>query len=92
MNDTSDQQLFDLSPSAKLVFVVLSQQGPLTQKRIATETRLSQRTVRYAIRQLEEINVISSQINFKDARQTLYSTDSDDPQQNSGRGENPCQC
>ncbi|WP_420825975.1 MarR family transcriptional regulator [Halococcus salsus] len=56
MSDTPDQQLLDLPPSAKLVFVVLGQKGPLTQKQIANEPRLSQRTVHYAIQQFEEID------------------------------------
>lgn len=72
MSRMTDQKLADLPPSAKLVFVVLEHEGTLTQKRLVEETRLSARTVRYALNQLTEINAISEQISFMDARQTLY--------------------
>ena len=74
MSDTGEHQLADLPPSAKLVFVVLDHEGTLTQKQLVEETRLSARTVRYALNRLTEINAISEQMNLKDARQTLYTT------------------
>lgn len=66
------QQLLDLPPSAKLVFTVLDEEGPLTQQQIAEKTRLSSRTARYALTQLEEISAIEEQISFADARQKIY--------------------
>lgn len=72
MDDPDEHTLADLPPSAKLVFVVLEHEGPLTQKRLVEETRLSSRTVRYALGRLNEINAVSEQISFIDARQTLY--------------------
>ena len=74
MSETPDQQLADLPPSAKLVFVVLEHEGTLTQQRLVEETRLSARTVRYALARLKDINAVSGQINLKDARQTQYTT------------------
>jgi DNA-binding MarR family transcriptional regulator len=74
MNETDEQTLGDLPPSAKLVLVVLEHEGTLTQKQLVEKTRLSGRTVRYALNQLTEINAISEQISFMDARQTLYTT------------------
>jgi DNA-binding MarR family transcriptional regulator len=72
MNDMRKQKLADLPPSAKLVFTVLAHEGQLTQKRIIEETRLSARTVRYALDRLTGIDAITEEINFADARQTLY--------------------
>jgi transcription initiation factor IIE alpha subunit len=74
MSDISKQKLTALPPSAKLVFTVLGHEGQLTQKRLAEETRLSARTVRYALNHLTEIDAISEQVSFMDARQSLYST------------------
>jgi DNA-binding MarR family transcriptional regulator len=74
MDETGEQKLMDLPPSAKLVFWVIDREGPVTQKRIAEETLLPKRTVRYALGRLTEINVITEERNLTDARQTLYST------------------
>ena len=74
-----DQRLLDLPPSAKLVFAVLGEEGPLTQKQIAKKSRLAQRTVRYAVRRLEEIDAITEEMNFMDARQMIYTTTRDHP-------------
>jgi DNA-binding MarR family transcriptional regulator len=63
----------DLSPSAKLVFKALENEGGLTQKQLANETFLVRRTVRSAIRQLEQAGMITSRVNFEDARQDIYS-------------------
>jgi DNA-binding MarR family transcriptional regulator len=72
MSKVDEQTLGDLLPSAKLVLVVLDHEEPLTQKQIVEETWLSARTVRSALGRLKELNAISEQINFMDARQTLY--------------------
>lgn len=68
----------DLPPSAKLVHIVLVEKGPLTQQRIAEESYLSSRTVRYAVKRLEEINVIDEEISLRDARQRVYYITTDD--------------
>lgn len=62
----------DLPPSAKLVAKVLEHESPLTQAGIAEESRLSQRTVREAVGQLDEVGAISDAVNPRDARQRLY--------------------
>ncbi len=69
--------LQDLPPSAKLVAKTLEYEGSLTQSQLANSTYLSPRTVRYGLRELEEIDLISSQISFADARQRIYSLDLD---------------
>jgi transcription initiation factor IIE alpha subunit len=65
----------DLPPSAKLVFKVLEYKGSLTQKEIVEESMLSARTVRYALERLEELEVVTEDVYFADARQSLYEVD-----------------
>lgn len=60
------------SPSMKLVLNILENQGPLTQKEIAKETRLPSRTVRYALNRLKDEDVLEEMEYFQDARQCLY--------------------
>ena len=66
------EALSDLPPSAKLVYKVLEYNGPLTQKAIVEESMLSPRTVRYALERLSEIDAITEDVYFADARQNLY--------------------
>jgi DNA-binding MarR family transcriptional regulator len=62
----------DLPPSAKLVAKVLEYQGTLTQSQLADETLLPPRTVRYALKRLEETGVVDSRFSFADARKRIY--------------------
>jgi len=59
------------------VLTVLAHEGSLTQSRLAEETMLPARTVRYALQQLEEHDLVDSQISFADARQHVYSLNDD---------------
>lgn len=72
MADSDGEELTDLPPSAKLVYKVLEYNGPMTQKGIVEESMLSARTVRYALERLEDIDVVSEDVYFADARQNLY--------------------
>ena len=72
MADSSAEAISDLPPSAKLVYKVLEYNGGMTQKGIVEESMLSARTVRYALERLEEIDAISEDVYFADARQNLY--------------------
>ncbi len=72
MADSDGETLTDLPPSAKLVYKVLEYDGAMTQKRIVEESMLSARTVRYALERLEEIDLVSEDVYFADARQNLY--------------------
>ena len=72
MADPSAEAISDLPPSAKLVYKVLEYNGGMTQKGIVEESMLSARTVRYALERLEEIDAISEDVYFADARQNLY--------------------
>jgi len=72
MSQDKREAIEDLPPSAKLVLKVLEYRGSLTQKQIIEESMLSARTVRYALERLEEIGVVTEDIYFADARQSLY--------------------
>lgn len=72
MTHVSDH-LYDLPPSAKLVLKVLEVDGAMTQAQIAAESRLSQRTVRYALESLRDADVVQKQVYLRDARKSLYS-------------------
>ncbi len=72
MADSDGEELSDLPPSAKLVYKVLEYNGPMTQKDIVEESMLSARTVRYALERLEDIDIVSEDVYFADARQNLY--------------------
>ncbi|WP_435196720.1 ArsR family transcriptional regulator [Natronomonas sp. EA1] len=72
MPESQGEDIADLPPSAKLVFKVLEYNGPMTQKAIVQESMLSARTVRYALERLEDIDIVSEDVYFADARQNLY--------------------
>ena len=72
MTDSEGEELSDLPPSAKLVYKVLEYNGPMTQKDIVEESMLSARTVRYALERLEDIDIVTEDVYFADARQNLY--------------------
>lgn len=57
--------------SAKFVFKILEYNGLLTQKEIAEESGLPNRTARYALSILDTEGLIEKRIH-RDARQTLY--------------------
>ena len=75
MTDSEKEELSDLPPSAKLVYKVLEYNGPMTQKDIVEESMLSARTVRYALERLEDIEIVTEDVYFADARQNLYEID-----------------
>jgi len=62
----------ELPPSAKLVAKVLEYEGPLTQSRLAEETMLPARTVRYGLSRLEDVDAVESRFSFNDARKRVY--------------------
>jgi DNA-binding MarR family transcriptional regulator len=86
MSDVAEHRLSELPPSAKLVVVVLTHEEPLTQQQLVQETRLSVRTVRRALTDLDAIGAIETAINWADARQKLYSL-TDSPQSTSSVSE-----
>lgn len=73
MSEDRKAQIRDLPPSAKLVYTVLEHEATMTQSQLVEETRLSARTVRYALDELQSIDVITQDIYVMDARKRLYS-------------------
>lgn len=67
------QHFTTLPPSALLVYRVLDEEGPLTQKQLVDESMLCPRTCRYALRRLDDVGILERRPNPADARQTLYS-------------------
>ena len=63
----------DLPPSAKLVYLVLQEDGPLTQADIREQTLLPARTVRSALTELDDAGVVKQRpYAGGDARQSVY--------------------
>lgn len=72
MSESDTAWAAGLSPSAKLVVKVLEYGGSLTQKEIIRQSRLSGRTVRNALEQLERAGAVEKGICIEDARQNRY--------------------
>jgi DNA-binding transcriptional ArsR family regulator len=70
---SDDALLREVPPSAKLVARILHEEGELTHGEIVEETLLPPRTVRNALRTLEEHDLVTAELSFIDARQRLYS-------------------
>ena len=70
--DDFRERLRELPPSAKLVAKVLEDEPPLPQGRLAEESLLPDRTVRYALNRLEEAGLIDARYSFRDARKQVY--------------------
>ena len=65
-------QFENYPPSAKLVYIALVADGPMTQSQLAQETRLSSRTVRSALDRLERDEFVMSELYIPDARKKLF--------------------
>ena len=61
-----------MPPSAKLVAKTLEYEGDLTQSQLVESTLLPARTVRYALTELENHNIVSARFSFHDARKRIY--------------------
>ncbi|MFC4544217.1 winged helix-turn-helix transcriptional regulator [Halosolutus amylolyticus] len=70
--DEYRDRLRDLPPSAKLVAKVLESDSPLSQGQLAEESLLPDRTVRYALNRLEDVDIVGSRYSFRDARKQVY--------------------
>lgn len=70
--DEFRERLRELPPSAKLVAKVLETDAPLSQGKLAEESLLPDRTVRYALNRLEESDLVESRYSFQDARKQVY--------------------
>ena len=70
--DPGYDQLLDLPPSAKLVYLVLDHEGPLTQQQLCARTLLSGRTARSAVSELKGTGLVTEEVYIPDARKKLY--------------------
>ncbi|XGI84640.1 rhodanese-like domain-containing protein [Halorutilales archaeon Cl-col2-1] len=71
---SSESEAIDgLPPSAKLVYKTLEYNGQMNQKDLSDESRLSPRTVRYAIERLREEDLIHETPSLDDGRCSFYS-------------------
>jgi DNA-binding transcriptional ArsR family regulator len=66
------ERLQELPPSAKLVAKVLEGSDPLSQGKLAEESLLPDRTVRYALNRLEDADLVDARYSFRDARKQVY--------------------
>lgn len=72
MSHQNQERIEDLASSAKLIFKILQFRGSQTQKQLITESLLCSRTVRYALEDLKEANIVTEEVYLPDARQSLY--------------------
>ncbi|USZ69880.1 hypothetical protein NGM10_15865 (plasmid) [Halorussus salilacus] len=74
--DTTPEQrlerLVDLPPSSKLVFKVLEEDAPLTQRQIRERALLPARTARDALTKLKDEGLVEERLYVPDARKRLY--------------------
>lgn len=72
MDKGARELLSPLPPSAKLVYYVLDEEGRFDQTGLAEETRLSTRTVRFAVEKLTEVGLVTEGLCPRDARRSVY--------------------
>lgn len=70
--DPDPETLRDLPPTARLVYVVLQHEGPLTQSDVVEHSYTCDRTVRDALKDLVDENLITTRASLQDARKTFY--------------------
>ncbi|MFW5917184.1 MAG: ArsR family transcriptional regulator [Halorubrum sp.] len=74
MNEGTRELLAPLPPSAKLVYYVLDEEGRFDQTGLAEETRLSTRTVRFAVEKLTDVGLVEEGLCPRDARRSVYAS------------------
>ncbi|MFC7229844.1 winged helix-turn-helix transcriptional regulator [Salinirubellus salinus] len=70
---TESAALDSLPPSAKFVHFVLEREPDLTQVELVERTRLSARTVRSAVADLKNADIVDEAVCLRDARKRVYS-------------------
>lgn len=70
------ESVFDATPSAQVVYLVLKHRGELTQHAICAEVGLSERAVRDALADLVEMGTVRCRPDPSDARRSRYRLDS----------------
>jgi predicted transcriptional regulator len=71
-NITSIIESIPLPQSAKRIFTILSQEGPLTSGDIEKKCTYSDRTIRNALKKLIGIGLVRKVANFSDMRTSLF--------------------
>jgi len=87
MDEATRELLDPLPPSAKLVYYVLDEEGRFDQTGLAEETRLSTRTVRFAVEKLTEVGLVEEGLCPKDARRSVYAPVSESERSNGSEPE-----
>jgi DNA-binding MarR family transcriptional regulator len=64
----------NIPPSARTVYDLIRDRGPITAKDIQNGCKLAPRTVRYALKILLDAHLIQRLPNLKDMRQNIYRT------------------
>lgn len=64
--------LLSMPPSSKLLLKILEYKGALTQRELAAETMLPDRTVRQALANLLNSGHVTRRVSLRDARQRIY--------------------
>lgn len=72
------EEIDDLPPSAKLVLQALHRTDGRTTRQIAQEVDLAERTIRYALNQLDGMGLIESQYLLSDPQTCKYVLTPDD--------------
>jgi len=66
------ERLLELPPSAKLVYRVLQEDAPMTQRQLREDALLPARTTRDALAKLKEHGLVEENLYVQDARKRLY--------------------
>ncbi|SIR81990.1 hypothetical protein SAMN05421858_3945 [Haladaptatus litoreus] len=66
------ERLLELPPSAKLVYRVLQENAPQTQRQVREEALLPARTTRDALTKLKQQELVAERLYVPDARKRLY--------------------
>jgi len=61
-----------LPPSSRRVRELLGSSQGMTHQDLVRQSKLSPRTIRYALKILREKNLLVEKFNFRDARRTIY--------------------
>ena len=72
MTDPLPPTAEDLPPTPRLVWLFLRQTDEATQPEIAEQTRTPQRTVRKALLELREADIVTASPSVDDPRQSYY--------------------
>ena len=70
--ETNTIEAYSVPLSAKKIFVILSNEGPLTSGDIEKRCQYSDRTIRNALKRLVNIGVVKKIANFSDMRTSLF--------------------